>query len=390
MMMQLFCLVSSLHCLISVFGFVHAHPPPPPPPAGPPAIDAWKRGSSWRKQQFNLTSPLTLPLWGSYRPGIYFGMKTRTSPHALNTGIMWTAGKIGGNNNLRHEAKQDELDQFHWMKHDGKRFGMELLRDEEFDMTTIASFVVPSASIASWAQRIVVESLTKESERKERGVNEMDDKTLLFYFGTEGMSTTPGLTELKVVEGTCNNGGNWKSLIGKSKQSGWFRLELSVYPTTTDGSTSPVTVTYGGGNYGEAAAGARQLQSDASIPTWTDQNNVEQEKNHRIFNNEGRLKNHIDEGSTFISFAIQSQSPFAVDVVLYEHLNVNNIGQLSELATKSMSQQCTNSGQQKNSAANAGKPSCNPYVILFDILSISLALSLPSLLTIKQTNLCSH
>ena len=358
-MMQLLCIVWNLHCLISVLGFVHAHPPPPPSPAGPPVIDAWKRGSSWRRQQFNLTSPLPLPLWGSYRPGIYFGMKTRTSPHALNTGIMWTAGKIGGNNNLRHEAKQDELDQFHWMKHDGKRFGMELLRDEEFDMTTIASFVVPTVSTASWAQRLVVESLTKEAERKERGVNEMDDKTLLFYFGTEGMSTTPGLTELKVVEGSCNNGGNWKSLIGKSKQSGWFRLELSAYPTSTsstsDGLTTPVNVTYFGGNYGEVSVGARQLQADASIPTWTDQNNVEDEKNPRIFDNEGRLKNHIDEGSTFISFAVQSQSAFAVDVVLYEHVNVNNIGQLTELATKSMSQQCTSGGQKKNGVVEKNK-----------------------------------
>ena len=100
--------------------------------------------------------------------------------------------------------------------------------------------------------------------------------------------------------------------------------------------------------------GARQLQSDASIPSWTDQNNGDQEKNHRIFNNEGRLKNHIDEGSTFISFAIQSQSAFAVDIVLYEHLNVNNIGQLTELATKSMAQQCS-SGQQKNGIIEKNK-----------------------------------
>lgn len=41
-------------------------------------------------QQVIVKTGLNVPeqFWGSYRPGVYFGLKTR-DPHSLVTGLMW-------------------------------------------------------------------------------------------------------------------------------------------------------------------------------------------------------------------------------------------------------------------------------------------------------------
>ena len=110
--------------------------------------------------------------WGSYRPGVYFGLKTR-SPADLLTGMMWMLPdkvnlnfsgfsvhikKIVGktikklwfsidyishwtfssffeqiepqNLGLRHWCEQgDNLDSYGWKKHDGKNFGIQKIQD---------------------------------------------------------------------------------------------------------------------------------------------------------------------------------------------------------------------------------------------------------------------
>ena len=69
-----------------------------------------------------LTTPLRAPnavirsglaephrFWGSYRPGVYFGMKTR-SPSDLLTGIMWMIPELARQNDigLRHWCEQGD------------------------------------------------------------------------------------------------------------------------------------------------------------------------------------------------------------------------------------------------------------------------------------------
>lgn len=43
--------------------------------------------------------------WGTYRPHTYFGLKTRTAPHALLFGMMWR----GPQAELRHFCDQSEF-----------------------------------------------------------------------------------------------------------------------------------------------------------------------------------------------------------------------------------------------------------------------------------------
>lgn len=71
-------------------------------------------------------------LWGSYRPGVYFGMKPRVID-AINFGIQWhsinnleTGGHFG---NLRHQADARDKTVYGWSHHDGKNFGIQTIKD---------------------------------------------------------------------------------------------------------------------------------------------------------------------------------------------------------------------------------------------------------------------
>ncbi|NXW86913.1 MOGS glucosidase, partial [Alopecoenas beccarii] len=83
------------------------------------------------------TGPLAAPrlFWGTYRPHVYFGMKTR-SPRALVTGLMWLQhGERGGH--LRHSCEQsDGLARYGWLMHDGENFGVQEIRDGELVLRT--------------------------------------------------------------------------------------------------------------------------------------------------------------------------------------------------------------------------------------------------------------
>ncbi|CAG0884148.1 unnamed protein product [Cyprideis torosa] len=70
-------------------------------------------------------------LWGSYRPGYYFGMKTRT-PASLVAGLMWIVpAQVRSDVRLRHKCLQDDgVVYFGWLQHDGKSYGRQLIVDE--------------------------------------------------------------------------------------------------------------------------------------------------------------------------------------------------------------------------------------------------------------------
>ncbi|XP_064191214.1 mannosyl-oligosaccharide glucosidase isoform X1 [Anguilla rostrata] len=86
----------------------------------------------------NSTSPAVSPerFWGSYRPQVYFGMKTR-SPRSVVTGLMWLRQFSETDVNLRHTCEQgDRLPSYGWLLHDGLGFGVQEIRDSDFTLTT--------------------------------------------------------------------------------------------------------------------------------------------------------------------------------------------------------------------------------------------------------------
>lgn len=76
--------------------------------------------------------------WGSYRPGLYFGMKTR-DPYSLVTGLMWYFPRQlrPDGSGIRHWCEEgDNLDRYGWIEHDGRTFGYQEIEDGPFHITT--------------------------------------------------------------------------------------------------------------------------------------------------------------------------------------------------------------------------------------------------------------
>ena len=96
--------------------------------------------------------------WGSYRPGVYFGMKTRSAKDMV-TGLMWflprsvTQGSLG----LRHWCEQgDDLKQWGWEKHDGRNFGVQKIKDRGVTLTTSFVKVAGGNHGGDWTGRVSV------------------------------------------------------------------------------------------------------------------------------------------------------------------------------------------------------------------------------------------
>ncbi|XP_026216230.1 mannosyl-oligosaccharide glucosidase [Anabas testudineus] len=92
----------------------------------PPVLDANSTSAKVSPERF----------WGSYRPQVYFGMKTR-SPLSVVTGMMWMRQFSDVDVNLRHTCEQgDRLQGYGWLMHDGVNFGVQEIRDNDFTLTT--------------------------------------------------------------------------------------------------------------------------------------------------------------------------------------------------------------------------------------------------------------
>jgi Glycosyl hydrolase family 63 N-terminal domain/Glycosyl hydrolase family 63 C-terminal domain len=355
---------------------------------------ACQKATSWSSgHRFNISSPMALPLWGSYRPGIYFGMKTRT-PMALSTGILWSGSR---KNSLRHDTSQDELTQFEWVKHNGINYGNQNLIDKSFDMAISTTFLVKEvissetlnsedsgtaycdgikkAEESSWVQRITVKSIEKSS------IYRSSQKSLYFYIGFEGsdqdeLQKSNFLSELDVIgiseapitsknsSPTDSSVENTSALletvtiVGKSELSGYFRLLLSLKEEkkntesgtesesesvsgTAGGDRKDFEVSYHGLNSGDVSSSVESLKQSFSTVQYMRDN-----EEHSLFLRNGRLKNKMEENSNFLVIQVRSDVDFVLDTVFYENIPITNSDELNSLATKGMENYKTNS--QKN------------------------------------------
>ena len=117
--------------------------------------------------------------WGSYRPGVYFGMKTR-EPYSLVTGMMWYFPTMlqGDGRGLRHWCTQDDrLERYSWMKHDGKHFGIQEIVDNDVLIKT--SFVKNTYGLngGDWTARINISTINPTMRNKKI--------SLLYYAAVE-------------------------------------------------------------------------------------------------------------------------------------------------------------------------------------------------------------
>ena len=87
-------------------------------------------------------------LWGTYRPGVYFGMRSRTAPTALVAGLMWTRARPDGGvdaTTLRHQCEQDGLERYGFTAHDGRGFGSQPIVDRANGVHLTTTFVATPA-----------------------------------------------------------------------------------------------------------------------------------------------------------------------------------------------------------------------------------------------------
>ncbi|KYN05737.1 PREDICTED: mannosyl-oligosaccharide glucosidase GCS1 [Cyphomyrmex costatus] len=106
------------------------------------------------------TSGLKVPdrYWGTYRPGAYFGLKTR-DPYSLVTGLMWYFPRFVryDGTGFRHWCEQsDELNRYAWLEHDGRTFGVQEIVDNHVLIRT--TFVKKRGGYrgGDWTARIAV------------------------------------------------------------------------------------------------------------------------------------------------------------------------------------------------------------------------------------------
>ncbi|XP_049939274.1 mannosyl-oligosaccharide glucosidase [Schistocerca serialis cubense] len=151
--------------------------------------------------------------WGSYRPGVYFGMKTR-DPHSLVTGLMWYLPHMlrPDGSGIRHWCEQsDNLDRYTWTAHDGRNFGIQEIDDGPFRITT--SFVkrLGGSHGGEWTARISV--TTQDVTMKQQYIS------LLLYTATE--EKTKGFIKPKKFSDSQITG-----VTGKTDGLGSFSLKI--------------------------------------------------------------------------------------------------------------------------------------------------------------------
>ena len=162
--------------------------------------------------------------WGSYRPGVYFGMKSRSAKDVV-TGLMWFLPRFSlslserkrqqlmiisrhvnqGSLGLRHWCEQgDNLKQFGWTKHDGREFGVQNIVDRGVKIETSFVKVMGGSNGGDWSNRVVVEGVkgTEVSLLYYAALEEGADASLLPKYDDKG--------QLSSVEGRSATLGSWR------------------------------------------------------------------------------------------------------------------------------------------------------------------------------------
>ena len=154
-------LVASFAVVIALLAlhFVASSPPPPPTsssaspspqrsPRPPPPPLALVGGGTLQgfSEQHN-----TSLLWGTYRPGVYLGLRSHTWPVALVAGLMWVADGAPAAK-LRHQCEQDAVERYGYSVHDGRGFGVQPIVDGDNAVKLQTSFVATDGG--GWALRV--------------------------------------------------------------------------------------------------------------------------------------------------------------------------------------------------------------------------------------------
>ncbi|CDH50432.1 glycoside hydrolase family 63 protein [Lichtheimia corymbifera JMRC:FSU:9682] len=129
-------------------------------------------------------------LWGTYRPNLYFGTRTRF-PESLMTGLIWfDGGEFQGFQRARHACDQgDGLNGYGYHQHDGRSYGMQQIKDGPSNVQITTEFIkVPGGDHGGdWGVRIRGEPMNSQVP---------STTTIIFYAGLEGQGSMDIVSKL--------------------------------------------------------------------------------------------------------------------------------------------------------------------------------------------------
>ncbi|GAB6025474.1 hypothetical protein CHUAL_011214 [Chamberlinius hualienensis] len=145
--------------------------------------------------------------WGNFRPGVYFGFKTR-NPQSPVFGLMWFRQEVIDKQlPLRHQCSMGNYDQrYTWLEHDGTNFGIQSIYDGPISLTN--SFVKRTLNHGGeWTTKITAQNANTDKKAL---------VSLLFYVA---------LDEVGFLEPQLRNN-FFDGISGNTPSTGRFRLRF--------------------------------------------------------------------------------------------------------------------------------------------------------------------
>lgn len=231
--------------------------------------------------------------WGTYRPGVYFGTRTR-HPTSLLTGLMWfVPGHFQGNMlALRHWCDQaDGLSSYGWRVNDGRDVGIQSLEDKHVTLET--TFVKRHGGLhgGEWSARVTVLPRNK----KQSGAA----ASILYYVALDPDDKEGWLQGL-----TSSAANPLGTVRGWAASVGGFRLTLHNHTGTVTHQHQLLTKHLGLSQLRETVMrGLRVYQAPGQT-----------EKHIGLA---GELFDHQDQDHrpNFVALQVSGRVPFSVDIV---------------------------------------------------------------------------
>ncbi|CAL4078158.1 unnamed protein product, partial [Meganyctiphanes norvegica] len=244
--------------------------------------------------------------WGTYRPGVYFGTRTR-HPTSLVTGLMWFVPGHFQNNMLalRHWADQgDDISKYGWQLHDGRNFGRQRITDKHIILQTDFVKRPGGKHGGDWTSRI------KVLPRKNEGGGGV--ASLLYYVALDPDDVSGYLSLQGLGQGEA------PSLSGTSDSVG----EFTMHVLNTSGIILHQHAMH------TKHMGLHQLKETVYKGLRVFQGTSESDKYIGLAD-EVYEKEDKDRIPTFIVYQITGQVPFEMEVVYESHSFFNKPGILS-------------------------------------------------------------
>ncbi|GAB9472186.1 Mannosyl-oligosaccharide glucosidase [Globisporangium polare] len=152
------------------------------PPSDPPAVAPTPLDFDALHDYVDANSRDALR-WGTYRSGLYFGVRSRSYPYYVAAGLLW-GSQHEDISQLRHACRQeDRLQKYGWLQHDGRSYGLQSIEDQ-FNRVQLRTHYVRlhgDAIVDGWASRFEVAHLEPRDERLRKKHVATTKLSLFFY-----------------------------------------------------------------------------------------------------------------------------------------------------------------------------------------------------------------